>query len=49
MELREYVDELRLQLKVVFTNRWQMDARWKCGSNGIKPILKKCRLNHNRI
>jgi len=35
MKLREYVDELRLVLKVVFTNRWKLDARWKCDSNGI--------------
>jgi len=34
MKLREYLDELRLELKVVFTNRWKLDARWKWGSNG---------------
>jgi len=40
MKLRECVDELRLKLKVVFTNQWMLDARWKYGSNGIKLSCK---------
>jgi len=32
MKLRGCVDELWLKLKVVFTNRWKLDAGWKWGS-----------------
>jgi len=39
MKLGECVDELRFELKIVFSNRWKLDTRWKWGSNGIEPIL----------
>jgi len=49
MKLGECVDELRLELKIVFTNQWKLDAIWKCSSNGIEPILQRHRLSHNQI
>jgi len=35
MKLEEYVNELRLEFKIMFTNRWKLDARRKWGSYGI--------------
>jgi len=40
MKLRECVDELRLELKIVFTNWWKLDARWKCGYNRMDLSCK---------
>jgi len=40
MKFRECVDELRFKLKIIVTNRWKLDARWKRCPNRIEPILQ---------